>query len=32
MRALHKTIARRADQDLNDALTDIREDGRIPWN
>ena len=26
-----KTGARRPDQDLHDALTDIREDGRIPW-
>jgi hypothetical protein len=24
--------ARRPDQDLHDALTDIREDGRVPWN
>jgi hypothetical protein len=24
--------ARRTDQDLHDALTDIREDGRIPWD
>jgi len=23
--------ARRPDQDLHDALTDIREDGRVPW-
>src|SRR6516164_9780465 len=23
--------ARRPDQDLHDALTDLREDGRIPW-
>jgi hypothetical protein len=27
-----KTGARRPDQDLHDALTDIREDGRIPWD
>src|SRR5262249_38554544 len=27
-----KTGKRRPDQDLHDALTDIREDGRIPWN
>src|SRR5215475_4934350 len=26
-----KTGARRPDQNLSDALTDIREDGRIPW-
>jgi hypothetical protein len=26
------TGARRPDQDLHDALTDIREDGRVPWN
>jgi hypothetical protein len=26
-----KTGARRPDQDLHDALTDIREDGRVPW-
>src|SRR5262249_14175362 len=26
-----KTGARRPDQNLHDALTDIREDGRIPW-
>jgi hypothetical protein len=26
-----KTGARRPDQDLHDALIDIREDGRIPW-
>lgn len=26
-----RTGARRPDQDLHDALTDIREDGRIPW-
>src|SRR5262245_49682129 len=26
-----KTGARRPDQDLHDALTDIREAGRIPW-
>jgi hypothetical protein len=26
------TGARRADQNLHDALTDIREDGRIPWD
>jgi hypothetical protein len=26
-----KTSARRADQNLHDALTDVREDGRIPW-
>jgi len=24
--------SRRPDQDLHDALTDIREDGRIPWD
>lgn len=24
--------ARRSDQDLHDAVTDIREDGRVPWN
>jgi hypothetical protein len=24
--------ARRPDQDMHDALTDIREDGRVPWN
>jgi len=24
--------ARRPDQDLHDALTDIREDGRVPWD
>jgi hypothetical protein len=24
--------ARRPDQDMHDALTDIREDGRIPWS
>lgn len=28
----HKTGARRPDQDLHDALTDVREDGRIPWD
>jgi hypothetical protein len=28
----HATGARRPDQDLHDALTDIREDGRIPWD
>jgi hypothetical protein len=27
-----KTGARRPDQDLHDALTDVREDGRIPWH
>jgi hypothetical protein len=27
-----RTGARRPDQDLHDALTDIRADGRIPWN
>ena len=27
-----KTGVRRPDQILHDALTDIREDGRIPWN
>ena len=27
-----RTGARRTDQDLHDALTDIREDGRIPWH
>ena len=27
-----RTGARRSDQDLHDALTDIREDGRIPWD
>ena len=27
-----RTGARRADQDLHDALTDVREDGRIPWD
>lgn len=27
-----KTGVRRADQDLTDALLDIREDGRVPWN
>jgi hypothetical protein len=27
-----RTGARRPDQNLHDALTDIREDGRIPWN
>src|SRR5262249_29760369 len=27
-----RTGARRADQNLHDALTDIREDGRIPWD
>jgi hypothetical protein len=26
-----KTGARRPDQDMHDALIDIREDGRIPW-
>jgi hypothetical protein len=26
-----RTGARRPDQDLHDALTDIREDGRVPW-
>jgi hypothetical protein len=28
----HPTGRRRADQDMLDALTDIREDGRIPWD
>jgi hypothetical protein len=27
-----KTGTRRSDQNLHDALTDIREDGRIPWD
>jgi hypothetical protein len=27
-----KTGARRTDQDLHDALTDLREDGVVPWN
>src|SRR5262245_15450605 len=27
-----RTGARRPDQNLHDALTDIREEGRIPWN
>src|SRR5215510_1555533 len=27
-----KTGARRPDQNLHDALTDLREDGRIPWD
>jgi hypothetical protein len=27
-----RTGVRRPDQDLHDALTDIREDGRIPWD
>jgi hypothetical protein len=27
-----RTGARRPDQDLHDALTDLREDGRIPWH
>jgi hypothetical protein len=27
-----RTGARRPDQNLHDALTDIREDGRIPWD
>jgi hypothetical protein len=27
-----RTGARRPDQDMGDALTDIREDGRVPWN
>ena len=27
-----RTGARRTDQDLHDALTDIREDGRVPWD
>ena len=27
-----RTGARRPDQDLHDALTDVREDGRIPWD
>jgi hypothetical protein len=26
-----RTGARRSDQNLHDALTDVREDGRIPW-
>jgi hypothetical protein len=26
-----RTGARRPDQNLHDALTDIREDGRVPW-
>ena len=26
-----RTGARRPDQDLHDALTDVREDGRVPW-
>src|SRR6516162_9435947 len=28
----HSTGARRPDQNLHDALTDIREDGRVPWH
>src|SRR5262249_38475812 len=27
-----RTGARRPDQNLHDALTDIREDGRVPWH
>ena len=27
-----RTGARRSDQNLHDALTDVREDGRIRWN
>jgi hypothetical protein len=27
-----RTGARRADQDMSDALLDIREDGRVPWD
>src|SRR5262249_16085529 len=27
-----RTGARRPDQNLHDALTDIREDGRVPWD
>src|SRR5215472_1872814 len=27
-----RTGARRPDQDLHDALTDIRENGQVPWN
>jgi hypothetical protein len=27
-----KTGVRRADQNLHDALIDVREDGRIPWD
>ena len=27
-----RTGVRRTDQDLHDALTDIREDGRVPWD
>jgi hypothetical protein len=27
-----RTGVRRSDQNLHDALTDVREDGRIPWN
>ena len=27
-----RTGARRPDQDLNDALTDLRESGEVPWN
>jgi hypothetical protein len=27
-----RTGARRPDQDLHDALTDVREDGQIPWH
>jgi hypothetical protein len=27
-----RTGARRPDQNLHDALTDLREDGRVPWN
>jgi hypothetical protein len=28
----HRTGARRPDQDLHDALADLRESGRIPWD
>jgi hypothetical protein len=27
-----RTGARRPDQNLHDALTDLREDGRVPWD
>jgi hypothetical protein len=27
-----RTGARRSDQDIHDALTDLREDGRVPWS
>ena len=27
-----RTGARRSDQNLHDALTDVREDGRVPWS